>query len=268
MTQNYLERLNFVLGDRKITPWGAGIGLNKGTIGRINQGHVPGHQILNLIQRVENVSIGWLVDGSGEPFLVHREDSDAAMADYLQALFDEPGWNAYLLTDLHMPAIALLQPGEIDFKGKSVRYQVTEIVTGPLGPLTLETFNRYQGLRRLVKLSGGDMDAINQGRVGSYRLGQWIEGAHSLDGGALEFSDVVADYAVAENTGNYGDDVRALLEGYRQLSPHNQESIHMIIEALLIAQAENVHNLDAPGYGVQSLSERIGRAVVKQRKKS
>lgn len=266
MSEEFKKRMELILDGRKITPWGESIGLNKGTTGRMRSGLTPGHQILNLVQKVENVSIGWLVDGVGDPFLIHHEDNDRAMANYLQALFDETGWTAYLLTDKQAPAIALVQPGEIDFKGKTVPYQITEIVTGPLGPQTLETFNRYPGGRCWVSLSGEEMDEINQGRVGSYRLGRLIEDADTISG-PLEWTDVVDQPALAESLGTYGNDEQALLAGYRRLSPHNQESVHMIIDALLEAQAENVHNLAGHGYWVQPLSARIGhRAAAKQKK--
>lgn len=264
---SFKERLYKILDGRPIKQWAGAHHISSGTIGRISTGHIPGQQMLHLIQRVENASVNWLIDGTGLPFLIHEEPNDRAMANYLQALFDETSWTAYLLTDKQAPAIALVQPGEIDFKGKTVPYQITEIVTGQLGPQTLETFNRYPGGRCWVSLSGEEMDEINQGRVGSYRLGRLIEDADTISG-PLEWADVVDQAALAESLGTYGNDEQALLAGYRRLSPHNQESVHMIIDALLEAQAENVHNLAGHGYGVQPLSARIGHRVAARQKKS
>lgn len=65
----------WVLGDRKITPWALDLGLSRGMVSRISEGHVPRPEVLSLIARAEGVSLDWLLDGIGPPW---REQAEVA----------------------------------------------------------------------------------------------------------------------------------------------------------------------------------------------
>jgi hypothetical protein len=228
MTNDFSGRIKTMLADRKITPWGESIGLNKGTTFRMRKNEVPGHQILNLIQKVENLSLSWLLDGQGAPFLVQRFNSDADLAAQLRELFAEDGWRVDWIEDTRgRVAIALTMPGQIDFKGKAVDYMITELLTGPAGAQTVALLNNWPHKYR-VELAPEVMDQLLNGEIGSYLLGRLSGDAEPVHHVEWNNEDLVA-----EPPSRYGEQV---LARFNELTPHNQESIRMIIETLLEQQ--------------------------------
>ncbi|MGB0693708.1 MAG: hypothetical protein ACPGPD_13380 [Pseudomonadales bacterium] len=132
MEENFKNRLETVMADRKITRWGVENGLNSGTTGRINQGHVPGADIQTLIMRIENVSTSWLMDKSGSPYLHHQVHSDEDGAAFLDELFAED-WKIYVLTCPLGQILVLTLPAQMAYKKEHIDYTAIEVLHGALG---------------------------------------------------------------------------------------------------------------------------------------
>lgn len=227
---SFRERLNTLLAGRPLTAWGRKNHLSGGTISRISGGQVPGQQILNLIQKVENVSLGWLLDGQGAAFLTHHEQTGDGMSDHIARLFAETGWTVTWLEDESgRIAISLTQPGQIDFKGNLVDYTITELVTGAVNSLVVSLLNNWPNKQRRY-VPGPTMGEIYTGRVGSYRLQLLLEDAETVTRFALHEVE-----QVAEENAEYNQE-QIMLDSYRQLTPHNQESVRLIVSTLLTQQ--------------------------------
>lgn len=131
---NFSERLEFVLAGRKVNPWAKRLNLSSGTASRLKQDIVPGQDVLTAIMRTENVSLNWLISGSGKPFMV---DSYLDSADFYNQLNnhakDCPQYRCdYLaLAQLNVMFVVLSQPASYEFKGATINYVQVEVLSSP-----------------------------------------------------------------------------------------------------------------------------------------
>lgn len=88
-TDGLVKRLQFVLRDRRPYTWGQGVGLSRGTVGRLVEGQLPGSDKLLPMIRREGVSISWLISGQGTPYCVHCPLTDADAADLIRKFASE-----------------------------------------------------------------------------------------------------------------------------------------------------------------------------------
>ena len=207
----------------------------------MSQGIPPGQKILGIIQKLENVSLSWLVDGVGQPFLTRRAESDAEAARYLEALLVDEDWTVYLLTDRIRTALVLTQPAQIQHKDKRIPYRALEVITGPIGERTLEILNSREEILR-KEISTDTMDRIWAGEMGSWKLLGSKQSPGVIDGAEL------ARTPLREKTHLYGEEnaVRdesastdyELVAQYHRLTPHNRETLRMILQTLLEQQEQ------------------------------
>ena len=230
---SFKSRLKLMLDGRPLTGWGKQNKLSGGTISRISGGGVPGHQILNLIQKIENVSIGWLVDGIGRPFIVHDEFSDEQTAGYLATLLEEQGWRLYFVTDQTNMALVCTLPAEIEFKKNRVRYTAVEIICGQYGAETQAVLNGFDNIY-LLKIDRETLTSLCRGEIGTHRLvgndecTGLLAQAQPMD----QPPEQPEIQAIAEDS----PDDYALLAKYHQLNAANRKTLLMIIDTLLKQQ--------------------------------
>ena len=114
MSNSFTDRLNIILDGRKITPWGKSLGLSNSVLGVMTQGTAPGPDHLKIIAAAENVSLNYLLTGSGSPFVVKQTPNDL-----------DPESEVFFLSYGGLRAIVTLSDGshtyersskEIDFK--------------------------------------------------------------------------------------------------------------------------------------------------------
>lgn len=134
---NFFNRIQFILGNRKVGPWSEGIGLSKPDMTRVKKGGTIGSEKLIPICRAENVSLSWLLEGKGHPYMVQHTHSDAETADLLASYIDDEDWHVLILRHSVYPAIILTQPATMLVGKKDIDYRAIEIIAGPVGSETL-----------------------------------------------------------------------------------------------------------------------------------
>ena len=132
-SRSFEERLEVVLGDRKIHPWGKQLGLTRGTIQRLKEGSFPDPEKLMPACRVENLSLSWLLFGIGTPYLVQVAVDPGDAMDRMDALWTDEPWSMLVahtdsswLPVLHQPAELLLP------EGNRLPYRMVQIITGAI----------------------------------------------------------------------------------------------------------------------------------------
>lgn len=211
--------------------------MSKGTISRLFEGRIPTADTLTAICRAENCSLSWLLDGKGAPYLVGHCDSDEECAERLDDLLAENGWSVYLLTDGERHALALVQPGQFDVKGRPVDYAILEMLAGPFGnrvAIQLSGCITSGTPVSHVRLPAEHMTRVCRGEVGTHELLQ-------REGGLLRFAvpatshrqASIALLAVADTKGCYVDnDEKKLLAAWRSLDEPMRRAALATVQAL------------------------------------
>lgn len=238
------NRLQYLLSGRDKHPWGAAIGLNKGTIdGMTRTGSTPGGESLRMIHRCENVSLDWLLEGRGAPFIVTAYPPNGEAEQILEEWLQDPTWALTLVTDGARYAVILDQPrifsvkdgkdlsGEPQYRG--IPYRKVEILVGAVGPLTMERLRLEAPKRaiRLVEVPSEVLGQLHTGKLGSYKL--WgapdatLAGAKLIDGTHPIF-DVVALPELDPVTPKESLFIRKV----RGMSEENQRALGIVVAAL------------------------------------
>lgn len=237
MNQTFLSRIEFILDGRTQYPWAEAVGIGRGVMSRIRDGFVPTAESLIAICRAENCSLSWLLDGRGPPYLVGRCDSDEECAERFDELRSEKGWSVYLLTDGGRHALALVQPGQFDVKGRPVDYTILEILVGPFGNSVAMRIGDCIVSRipvSHVRLPVEHLSRVYRGEVGTHELMQ-------REGGLIRFAvpatshrqASIALLAVAEPAGSYIDNnEKKLIAAWRSLDEPMRRAALATVQAL------------------------------------
>ncbi len=164
-----------ILGGRRPHTWGNLLGLSSGAVQRlIRHGFVPGWKGLWKLVRVENVSLTWLIDGIGPPYLVHSSVTDLHASRLVRKLLEEfDDWRITLLPGRVLSAIVLDADRLLDTgENKPLAYRHVVIIGGATGPLALtaaiEARERYRV--NLAELEDSALLLISAGEVGPFAL--------------------------------------------------------------------------------------------------
>lgn len=142
-------RFNFLLRGRKASPWGEWVGLSQGTISRLKKGALPNPEKLSVACRAENLSLTWLLEGIGAPYIVHSVAStEEGVAHVRMQIDDESSWRPLLVIAPAGRSIVLHQPGQADTDDGVCDYRIAVIIGG-----------QYDALR-VAALLGVDSDPI------------------------------------------------------------------------------------------------------------
>lgn len=170
MNNRLSERLRILLRGRKKHPWAASLGISRGTADRMFRGEIPGHETLGLIMRAENISISWLTEGAGAPYLVRWFTTDEEALKYLDELLELQDWTVHRLTDGEkIDVLILYAPAEVEYKGTTVRYTEINVIAG----VSLRVVARLAELpsHRLTHASTAVVAAVGSGvEAGTWRL--------------------------------------------------------------------------------------------------
>lgn len=174
MDLSFDERLNFVLKDRKQTPWGKSLGFTGASISHIfSGGRVPGPEFLNAIRRAENVNLNWLLTGEGSPYIVQYYQTSDELSDYVCAMLHEEQWVVHIVSYQDVACLVLTQPGQYEFKGKWIDYRIVNIIAGPGDEVLtniLMDYHKSGGHIFIPELTQEQRKAIIAGDVGTYEL--------------------------------------------------------------------------------------------------
>jgi len=175
--EDFQSRLRWIIGARRPYPWAERIGSNRGTVNRMLQGKIPGHETLGAISHAEGCSLNWLLFGEGVPFPVQRWGSDAECAEHLdRVLTHKPGaWTIYLVEESETGALCLVltRPGRRGYSSKRVvEYTIVEVHTGGIGAHTLRRVHTALGANNIwrVQASREPFARLAAGQVGTWEL--------------------------------------------------------------------------------------------------
>lgn len=239
--QSLYDRLVLVLCDRKIYPWAQSIGISKGTVDSIkSKGGMPGAEVLRAINRCENVSLEWLLDGRGNPFYVTACASDEDARNVLHELLGPETWEATLVSDGDRYAFVLTQPGAFLVKDQEIRYTIMEVITGAIGPKTVvDIRNRgvhLMGLSGLyyVSVDRETMNKLETGQLGTYRIchsDNAVLKTRTLFLANPELVAKVEAFRVMDN-GPRTKEEEELLENFRSMSSEGKEAFLKLVETV------------------------------------
>ncbi len=174
MDFSFESRLNFILQDRKQTPWGKELGFTGASISHIfSGGRIPGPEFLYAIRRAENVNLNWLLTGEGNPYIVDYFQSADALCDYVVAMLEDESWQVYVFSDNDTVGLVLSQPGQYEFKGKRIDYTILHILVGPGNDSLIDVLKAHKenGNSVLVPMvTDREMQLITSGSLGTYQL--------------------------------------------------------------------------------------------------
>lgn len=170
--KEFTPRLEWVLADRKITPWAKKLGLSSGTAARLLSNVVPGTDILTAIMRTEHVNLNWLLEGKGTPFMLDSYTNADAFENMLSIHAQDAQYTAYLSVDMQsaMAVVVLVQPATFEFKNKTIEYQQIETLFGPCrNPLAVSGALKGCDIHSF-SLTQLDAMAFSRGQFGTYKL--------------------------------------------------------------------------------------------------
>lgn len=170
--KEFTPRLEWVLADRKITPWAKKLGLSSGTAARLLSNVVPGTDILTAIMRTEHVNLNWLLEGKGSPFMLDGYSDEGALLNMLAIHAQDARYTAYVYTDVisEMAAVVLTQPATYEFKNKQISYNQVETLFGPCES-TRSLLSALNGCNiQHFTMTQLDLNAFSRGQFGTYKL--------------------------------------------------------------------------------------------------
>lgn len=174
MDLSFEERLNFVLKDRKQTPWGKSLGFTGASISHIfSGGRIPGPEFLNAIRRAENVNLNWLLTGEGSPYIVDYCQSADELSDYVSAMLHDEPWVVYVCSHVDTTCLVLTQPGAYEFKGKFVDYNMIHVLVGPGDDVLANVLNDHNsdgGAVFVPFMTDNERKDLMAGKIGTYEL--------------------------------------------------------------------------------------------------
>lgn len=247
MDNDFLSRLKEVLKTRYKTPWGASIGLARGTVDRMFRGEVPGPDKLCIIQQAENVSLDWLLAGRCRPYLLDDvPDADEAKALIKGILAGEPSdWRLDVLTDGLRHALLFSCVDRYYVDGRPVDYRHIRLITGNVaGSVLVWLDGQDLAEKRLLELQADTMEAVLRGRVGTFALFGDDERPGLLDSSArvLKLELCVQETSAAYGEPLTGPEVR-LIQAFRRMQPCDRQRMTVVGEAILSIDADCVDTL-------------------------
>lgn len=172
MTIEPEPRINLVLAGRKITPWAKSLGISGTTQQALKTGGNITGDVLTVVQRVENVSVSWLLTGRGRPFLVNECDGDDEAIERIgNHLADEPDkWTVEAAAAPGLVVLVLRQPGGLlRLPDPAIKYDIVEVFAG-FGAKTLRHFAPLAPAVGCYQMSPIEVMRLARGQMGTYEL--------------------------------------------------------------------------------------------------
>jgi hypothetical protein len=247
--KDFLSKLRYLSAQRDITPWLKSLKFSDGLIGKVLKGQEPGADLLRALARTERVSLRWLEDGRGAPYLVSRMTNDEEAIEYLDELLAED-WDRLILAtaDDERFAVILDQPGEYRLKEKWIKYHIVEVVAGNISLETLRWLaKRHKGLW-MLRLTPDDMDRLSRGYMGNIELFGYEDPRKRSKGFTEKFEPLIDKIESTLHDSPYQalheppegqepskepltTEEAILVEKYRQLGPDDQRHAQAVVGA-------------------------------------
>lgn len=143
--ESVAERLKWLLAGRSPWKWGERVLLSAGAIGRMLKGSLPDPEKLVPAMRVENLSLNWLVDGQGAPYVVAMPSSDREASTWIHEQMNDSA--AHLLLVYCAEGFTPVIHSRVEVMVPNVgtyEYEASTIIGGNVaGPEAIETMRRH-----------------------------------------------------------------------------------------------------------------------------
>lgn len=256
------DRLRKVLGEeRSPWKWAEQVLLSPGAIGRLLKGSMPDPAKLVPAIRVENLSLTWLLDGYGAPFVVAALPTDLAAAQLLDSMLaDEPDSAVLFAFSDHGYTVVVHTPVIAEHAGKSYSYRQTTILGGAApGAKTRAVVDAFAARQHntwrkvgpylaasQIYMPTPEWAALASGYMGNYALfGEGLVGGLAIDAdpylaeqprapGQGHWSDPIPANAVAEPsaTESFGPEMDDLIKTFRRLNTYDRHAALRMLKGL------------------------------------
>lgn len=238
-----------ILQGREFSPFLESIGLDTGSgASRLREGKFPDPQILIPAIRLERISLSWLVDGQGTPFMVLPIFNDADAANIITNLLeDEPNQTVTLVrTEFSSKqTVVFTQPAQLVRGRHTFDYTAVEVLGGNIGNQALKAIvDHARGKLRLLHIAPASFVALTTGQMGNVPLIGWsrqpgglLDTAIPIDGTVL----VKNSYRVEDRTETYSThradaaadpDILELAAILDNLDPNTRNIVLTMVRAL------------------------------------
>lgn len=257
------DRLRKVLGEeRSPWKWAEQVLLSAGAIGRLLKDGVPDPAKLVPAIRVENLSLTWLLDGEGAPFIVAAPPTDRAAAELLATVLDDEPESAVLIAWCEQGfTVVVHTPVSAEHAGKSYSYeQATIIGGGAPGRQTRAVVDNFAARphntwRKVgpylaasqIYLPTPEWAALASGHMGNYALfGEDRAGGLAIDADPYQFHQQTAEHSyqadlphaaangVAEDS--FSPDMDELIKTFRRLNAYDRHAALRMLKGLSSAE--------------------------------
>lgn len=175
------ERLQLVLQGRPLSTWSKRVGLSSGTASRLWAGSAPDPLKLIPAIRIENLSLSWLLDGIGAPFIVQTVLSDSHAAAVIDERLREDAQAQVLVVQQRRSFTPIIYSPvtEATVAGFGYRYHRVQIIGGDVCQHQCrDLLARYaaqfnqKGRVRISRFRGYDtfQQPLSLGNVGNYSI--------------------------------------------------------------------------------------------------
>lgn len=244
------ERFARVLGDRTASRWANWVGLSQGTLSRLKAGELPDPEKLTAACRAENLSLTWLLDGMGAPYLVNVATDQRDAVGALEELFDDEAWSVLVVAAGEAATIVLHQPASVVLKGGTCDYTATVVLGGCYDAERvldqLRLFAEFQRPMYYLETTFENRARLATGYMAATELFGWRDAPGGLFGGAriyhpplsvdqLAMADVRQSEALAFGVRESQADYRDALEAeriFRGLPPDQRSTVLQMLRGL------------------------------------
>ena len=243
----FTDRIEKVLGGRKLYPWASALHVSNTAANRMKQGVIPGSEILSAICRTENVSLSWLVEGKGNPFIVTTYKSDKELAAELSRHFEDAHYSVALIYDGQELVVELSEASSLSYKNKWIDFIDYQYLSAPLGEQTRRLLLTEYAVRAAhwqeCYLDPERMNQLQKGELGPFHLygnakilGKTEKFSIDTEDDLLRILDACQQPATA--TGEISIPLmRSVIKMVRQLAEDEGEVLDLDDEARIVAAA-------------------------------
>ncbi len=160
---DFKERLKLILAGRKITPWGKALGMSNSVIHALSNGNAPGPNYLQVLSRVENVNLNFLLNNQGSPFLVQETES-CFIQDWIRS---NKMCFIYMAVCQGKHIFGLESTDRIEHRGRSIDFKRFELISCPLTRNLIDTLSGFSR-GYVTELTPDIYERLRKGKMGSY----------------------------------------------------------------------------------------------------
>lgn len=166
----FVERLRGVLGDRKRHVWGVALGFTNNRVHRLfrETESLPSTEELALIGEAENLSLNWLVYGTGPKYRVQSFLNSNEFNTAIEQVLTDRWTSIFIVTCQSRCALLTTRPKLVLYKNRQVNLRQMTCLTGP-GSAKLQSIVKAASSRG-VEFPIYLFEELEAGELGAYFL--------------------------------------------------------------------------------------------------